>query len=285
MFDNYVAGLRGGLAAGLAVCLLLAYAGRGGRRTARVAVRAGAGVAAALALGLGHALTFGPQELTPRAREALGGTLSLAAVALLTWVVLRNRHTVRHPAAGLRTGTAVLAAAAFLAVAREGPDTALFLWAAVRAFGDGAHGPLAVVLLGLLTALVVVVALRLAAARPAPARFFRAAGVLLLLVAAGYLVDGVQALTEAELVGGPRRAAFDVGALVPPDSWYGAALEGAFGFRPAPTVLQVALWLLHLVPALLYVVRAPTRPTPRTTADSGSDRSPFPDKATVPDEG
>ncbi|NDZ86224.1 iron transporter, partial [Streptomyces sp. SID10115] len=32
MFENYLAGLRGGLAAGVVACLLLAYGVRSGRR-------------------------------------------------------------------------------------------------------------------------------------------------------------------------------------------------------------------------------------------------------------
>ncbi|MGW4106523.1 iron transporter, partial [Streptomyces sp. NPDC004976] len=37
---------------------------------------------------------------------------------------------------------------------------------------------------------------------------------------------------------------------VPPDSWYGTLLKGVFNFQPDPTVLQVTVWLLYLVPTL-----------------------------------
>ncbi|MEV7191461.1 FTR1 family protein [Streptomyces sp. NPDC093510] len=247
MFDDYLIGLRDGLEAAVAACLLLALVVRTGRRDALPPVRAGIGVAVVLALGFGWALTFGSQQLTPRAQETLGGTLSAVAVALVMWTVLGTRRmAARH----VRT---LLAATAFFAVGRESLDTSLFLWASVRASLDGSHGPLLVVLLGLFTALVLALLLHLAAIRVDVTRFLTWSGVVLLVVAAGFLAQGVHALQEAELLGGPRDTAFDVSGVVPPDSWYGALLAGVLGFRPDPTVLQVAVWLLYTVPALAAV--------------------------------
>lgn len=249
MFDNYLIGLRAGLEAGVAAGLLLTFAARTGRRDALRPVGAGIGVAALLALGFGWALTFGSQELTPRARETLGGTLSLAAVGLLTWVALRMRR------AEAPRMTALLAVTAFFAVGREALDTALFFWASVRASRDGAHGPLLVVVLGLLTALVLVGLLHLGAVRVDLDRFRTWSGVALIVVAAGFLAQGVDALQEAELLGGARNAAFDISGAVPPDSWYGALLAGVVGFRPDPPVVQTVIWPLYAVPALLLLAR------------------------------
>ncbi|MEU5895796.1 FTR1 family iron permease [Streptomyces venezuelae] len=248
MFENYLAGLRGGLAAGVVACLLLAYGVRSGRRDVLRPVRAGTGSGAALVLGLGWAFTFGPAELTPRARETLGGMAAVAVVALLTWAGLRARRPARHAGA-------VLAAAAFLSVVREGLDTALFVGASVRASLDGSHGPLLVVLLGLLTALVPVLLLYRGAVRVRSAQLLPRVGVLSVLVVAGVLAHGVFRLQEGDVLGGPRGTAFDVGTLVPPDSWYGAFLAGALGFRPDPTTVQVAVWLLYAVPVLILLVR------------------------------
>ncbi|MFK4064293.1 FTR1 family protein [Streptomyces sp. NPDC029674] len=268
MFDNYLIGLRDGLAAGVAAGLLLAHAVRTGRRDALLPVRTGIGVAVALALGFGCALTFGSQQLTPRARETLGGTLSVAAVALLTWVVLRMRR------AEARHMTAALALAAFFAVGREALDTALFFWASVRASRDGAHGPLLVVVLGLLTALALVGLLRPVAARVAPDRFRTWCGVALIVVAAGFLAHGVGALQEAGLLGGSRNAAFDISGAVPPDSWYGALLAGTLSFRPDPTALQVAVWSLYAIPALAVLSRVSRAPSPGSNSRAYDRRSP-----------
>ncbi|MEV0256670.1 FTR1 family protein [Streptomyces sp. NPDC050732] len=268
MYDNYLIGLRDGLEAGVVSCLLLTSAARSGRRNAPAPVRAGIGVAAALALGFGWALTFGSQELTPRARETLGGMLSLAAVGLLTWVVLRVRR------AEARHVPALLAVTAFLAVGREALDTALFFWASAQASRDGSHGPLLVVVLGLLTALLLVGLLRLGAARVGPDRFRIWSGVALIVVAAGFLAHGVDALQEAELLGGSRNAAFDLGGAVPPDSWYGALLAGVLSFRPDPTVLQVVVWPLYAVPALALLARVSRTPSPGSNSRAYDRRSP-----------
>lgn len=44
--------------------------------------------------------------------------------------------------------------------------------------------------------------------------------------------------------------AFDITGAIPPDSWYGTLLKGVFNFQPDPTVLQVTVWGLYLIPTL-----------------------------------
>ncbi|MFJ8646459.1 FTR1 family protein [Streptomyces sp. NPDC093546] len=236
MFETYLSGLRGGLAAAAVLCVLVAYLVRTGRRDALRPVGAGAGAAAALSFALGALLEFGAYELTPEARKLLGGVLAVGAAGLLTWLVVAER-----PGAGLVAGTA------FLAVGREGLETALFVWATVRAAADeaGSAEPLTWVLVGLATAAAV------------GWLFFRCAlrcGPLLVVVAAGVLAGGVRGLQEAVVPGGA--VAFDVSAVVRPDSWYGAVIRGVFTFPPDPTVLQAAVWALYPVPALA-LLRAP----------------------------
>ncbi|GGR95465.1 iron transporter [Streptomyces aureoverticillatus] len=251
MLDSFLIGLRAGLAAALLVGVLVAYLARAGRRRALRAVAGGAGAAVALSLGFGCALTFGSQELTFKAREAYGGWLSLAAVVLVTWVLSGARRTARPRAA-------VVAAATFCVVGHGGVETSLFLWGAVRASGDGTPAPLAGVVLGLLTAAALGWLCRRGLARAGQASFPVRAGATAAVVAAGVLADGVRRLQEAEVVGGLRDKAFDVGATIPPDSWYGMVLDGAFGFRPSPTVTQTAVWALYLV-AVLALCLAPSR--------------------------
>lgn len=141
MFANYLIGLREGLEASLVVCILIAYLVKTDRRDALKPVWTGIAVAVVLALGFGCALEFGSQELTFEAQEALGGSLSLIAVGLVTWMVFWMRRTARHLKAelhgkldaALQMGTGALVATAFLAVGREGLETALFVWTSVRA--------------------------------------------------------------------------------------------------------------------------------------------------------
>ncbi|MET9731635.1 iron uptake transporter permease EfeU [Streptomyces sp. NPDC006458] len=258
MFSNYLIGLREGLEASLVVCILIAYLVKTGRRDALRPIWAGIGVAVALALGFGCALEFGSQELTFEAQEMLGGSLSIVAVGLVTWMVFWMRRTARHLKAelhgkldsALQMGTAALVATAFLAVGREGLETALFVWTSVRAAGDGSPRPLVGAGLGLATAVLLGWLFYRGALRINLAKFFTWTGGMLVVVAAGVLAYGVHDLQEADFLPGLTSKAFDISGTIPPDSWYGTLLKGVFNFQPEPTVLQVTVWLLYLIPTL-----------------------------------
>ncbi|MFI9773971.1 iron uptake transporter permease EfeU [Streptomyces sp. NPDC051956] len=285
MFGNYLIGLREGLEASLVVCILIAYLVKTDRRDALRPIWIGIAIAVAVALGFGFALTFGSQELTFEAQEALGGSLSIVAVGLVTWMVFWMRRTARHLKAelhgkldaALQMGTAALVATAFLAVGREGLETALFVWASVRASNDGTHGPLIGVLLGLLTAVVLGWLFYRGALRINLAKFFTWTGGMLVIVAAGVLAYGVHDLQEAQFLGGLSSKAFDISETIPPDSWYGTLLKGVFNFQPDPTVLQVVVWLLYLV-VTLTVFFAPSgflsrKPKPEAQAPAESAKA------------
>jgi high-affinity iron transporter len=258
VFSNYLIGLREGLEASLVVCILIAYLVKTGRRDALRPIWTGIAIAIALALGFGCVLEFGSQELTFQAQEALGGSLSIVAVGLVTWMVFWMRRTARHLKselhgkldAALAMGTGALVATAFLAVGREGLETALFVWASVHAAGDGTPRPLIGVALGLASAVLLGWLFYRGAVRINLAKFFTWTGGMLVVVAAGVLAYGVHDLQEADIIPGLTSLAFDISGTIPPDSWYGTLLKGVFNFQPDPTVLQSVVWVLYLVPAL-----------------------------------
>ncbi|MFJ8790513.1 iron uptake transporter permease EfeU [Streptomyces sp. NPDC102462] len=285
MFSNYLIGLREGLEASLVVCILIAYLVKTGRRDALKPIWIGIGIAVAIAMGFGCALEFGSQELTFEAQEALGGSLSIVAVALVTWMVFWMRRTARHLRselhgrldAALAMGTGALVATAFLAVGREGLETALFVWASVHAASDGTPRPLIGVALGLATAVLLGWLFYRGALKINLARFFTWTGGMLVVVAAGVLAYGVHDLQEANWIPGIRDLAFDISGTIPPDSWYGTLLKGVLNFQPDPTVVQVTVWLLYLIPTLA-VFLVPSRP-------GTAGRQPQPAPAAVRDKG
>jgi high-affinity iron transporter len=285
MFGNYLIGLREGLEASLVVCILIAYLVKTGRRDALRPVWTGIAAAILLALGFGCALTFGSQELTFEAQEGLGGSLSIVAVGLVTWMVFWMRRTARHLRAelhgkldsALQMGTAALVLTAFLAVGREGLETALFVWAAVQASNETTSQPLIGVVLGLLTAVLLGWLFYRGALKINLAKFFTWTGGMLVVVAAGVLAYGFHDLQEAEFLPGLHSLAFDITGTIPPDSWYGTLLKGVFNFQADPTVLQVSVWLLYLVPTLAFFLvpgrvapsgAVPKEPTPHDTHDT-----------------
>ncbi|MEU7716482.1 iron uptake transporter permease EfeU [Streptomyces tibetensis] len=275
MFSNYLIGLREGLEASLVVCILIAYLVKTGRKDALKPIWAGIAVAIALAFGFGCALEFGSQELTFQAQEALGGSLSILAVGLVTWMVFWMRRTARHLKselhgrldAALAMGTGALVATAFLAVGREGLETALFVWASVHAASDGTPRPLLGVALGLLTAVFLGWLFYRGALRINLAKFFTWTGGMLVVVAAGVLAYGFHDLQEADFLPGLTDKAFDISGTIPPDSWYGTLLKGVFNFQPDPTILQVAVWLLYLIPTLALFLAPPRTAAPTPVRD------------------
>ncbi|MCA6096207.1 FTR1 family protein [Streptomyces sp. SCA3-4] len=285
MFGNYLIGLREGLEASLVVCILVAYLVKTGRKDALPPVWTGIAVAVLISMGFGALLTFGSQTLTFEAQELLGGSLSIVAVGLVTWMVFWMRRTARHLKkelhgkldAALAMGTGALVATAFLAVGREGLETALFIWAAADATDDGVR-PLVGAVLGLLTAVVLGWLFYRGALKINLAKFFTWTGAMLIVVAAGVLAYGFHDLQEADVLPGLGSKAFDISEQVPADSWYGTLLKGIFNFQADPTWLQVAAWTLYLVPTLV-VFFAPGRagrvaPSRAVTKESKRDETP-----------
>ncbi|WP_049655799.1 iron uptake transporter permease EfeU [Kitasatospora sp. MY 5-36] len=257
MFGNYLIGLREGLEASLVVCILIAYLVKTGRKDRLPPVWIGVGSAVALSMAFGAVLQFGSSQLTFEAQEALGGSLSIISVGLVTWMVFWMRRTARHLKtelhgkldAAIAMGTTALVVTAFLAVGREGLETSLFIWTAVQATGDG-WNPLIGAALGLLTSVVLGWLFYRGALKINLAKFFTWTGAMLVVVAAGVLAYGVHDLQEAGWLPGLHSTAFDISSTIPKDSWYGTLLKGVFNFQPAPTVLQLVVWLLYLVPTL-----------------------------------
>ncbi|MCB2176611.1 MAG: FTR1 family protein [Actinomycetales bacterium] len=279
MLANYLIGLREGLEAALVVTILVAYLVRTGRRGALRQVWLGVGVAAGVSLAAGAALTFGPSGLSFEAQEALGGTLSILAVGLITWMIFWMARTARHLKADLQgrmdgalaAGGLAVMLVTLLAVGREGLETALFLWAAARATGSTTD-PLLGAALGLASAVLLGWALYRGALRVDLRRFFAWTGLGLIVVAAGVLAYGVHDLQEAGVLPGIGSLAFDVSAAIAPDSWYGTLLRGTLNFTPQTTWLQAIAWLAYTIPVTwLYVRRVWPRQATAPAAEARSE--------------
>ncbi|MCB0979193.1 MAG: iron uptake transporter permease EfeU [Ilumatobacteraceae bacterium] len=274
MFANFLIGLREGLEAALVVGILVAYLVRTERTHLLRWVWAGVAVAVTVSVAFGAALTYGPKGLSFEAQELIGGSLSIVAVALITWMIFWMARTARTLRADLHArmdtaataGPVAVGVMALLAVGREGLETALFLWAGVRATGNTTD-PLVGALLGLAVAVVLGYLVTKGAVRLDLAKFFTWTAVLLIVVAAGVLSYGIHDLQEAGVLPGLNSLAFDVSAQIPPSSWYGTLLKGTINFSPATTWLEAVAWLAYMAAVLpLFLrtvrVRAHVPPTP-----------------------
>jgi high-affinity iron transporter len=285
MLGNYLIGLREGLEASLVVTILIAYLVRSGRTHLLPRIWAGVGAAVLVSLAFGALLTYGPRGLTFEAQEAVGGTLAVLAVALVTWMIFWMGRTARSLAGDLRgqidraadAGRWSLVLVAALAVGREGLETALFLWAATEtatgatASSVPAWQPLTGAALGLLTAVALGRLLYRGVVRINLSRFFIWTGGFLIVVAAGVLGYGVHDLQEAGILPGLNNLAFDVSGTVDEGSWYGAVLKGVLNFSAQTTWLQAVVWLLYLVVTMTFFLRGVRRRAQPSPATATSD--------------
>lgn len=284
---NYLIGLREGLEASLVVVILVAYLVRSDRRHLLPRIWAGVSVAVAMSVAFGALLTFGPRRLTFEAQEALGGILSIVAVGFVTWMVFWMARHARALSGELRgridvaaeAGRASLALVAFLAVGREGLETALFLWSATQATGSGGSQlvPLLGALLGILTAVAMGYAFYRGVLQINLSRFFTWTGAILIVVAAGVLAYGVHDLQEARILPGLNDLAFDVSDTVPPASVLGTVLKGTLNFSPATTWLEAVAWVAYVVPTMTFFLLRARRP--RSSGTTATTSAPTPVRA------
>lgn len=202
---SFVITLREGFEAALIVSLVLAYLHKTGNleRHAR-AVWAGVGGGVAFSLVVGSILFATVGELDGTAEAVYEGTAMLLAAAVVTWMVFWMRRQAATIGAHLRDqvgeslrvgGGVALASVAFIGVAREGLETALFLFASV---GDsGAVVAVTAALGGLVAAVVLGVLFYRGALRLDLRRFFTITGVLVIAFAAWLILRGLHELGEA----------------------------------------------------------------------------------------
>src|SRR5882724_2118403 len=273
---NLLIGLREGLEGGLVVSILLAAVRRSGASTRPIWL----GVLAALMLSVsfGAVLTFSKSALSTRAQEAFGGILSVVAVVLVTAMIFWMRRTARGLSGelnakvdfALKLGVGALAATAFLAVGREGLETALFLWTAVQASGETV-APLIGAAIGVAVAVGLCLLLFRRAIRINLGVFFRRTAILLVVIAGGVLAYGLGELQGAALLPGRTWLAFDLTNTIGADSRWVSIIRGITNLTPAMTWLQVVAFVVYITVVLLLFRRAPA---PATTEPARPSRIP-----------
>jgi high-affinity iron transporter len=279
MLPTFVIGLREGLEASLIVGIVAAFLMRNGRSREMWALWTGVGFGVALCLAGGIALRIAERDLPQRQQEGLETIVSLVAVAFVSWMVLWMRAHARElkgdleasAAAALATGSAwALILMAFLAVLREGFETAVFLLAILQSSTNSTTSMIGAVL-GIVVAIVIGYGIYRGGVKINMARFFRFTGIVLVLVAAGLLATAAHTAHEAGWLNSLQGQALNLQWLVHPGSVRAALLTGMFGLQPQPTWSEVVAWLGYAVP-FLFIVTVPPRATAR--APSAAPRAP-----------
>lgn len=272
MLGNYLIGLREGLEAALVVGILVAYLVRTGRRDRLAPVWAGVGIAVLVSIGFGALLSFVDESLGERAEQIFAGVTSFIAVGFVTWMIFWMKGAARNIKGELHgrmesavaVGAWAVGATAFIAVAREGLETALFLWSTINSGGQALTGIIGAAL-GLATAVVLGYLIYRGALRLNLATFFRWTGIALIVVAAGLVAYGIHEFQEAGLLAGEDNLAFDASSWLVPGTLLAALLKGLLNIDSTMSWGEVAGWVLYLVPTLfLYLRPSKSRPAQST---------------------
>jgi high-affinity iron transporter len=260
--------LREGFEAALVVAIVYAYIRRIGRRDLVAPMWQGMAAAAALSVAAGVVVHLTVENLQGAPRLLAFAAVSLLAVVVLTWMIFwmrRQAHKIRGElqdsvdqaiADGVDARLAVMTVA-FLAVAREGLEAALFLIAAATTEEGWAvliGGLIGLALASVLGALVVLGGRRL------PMRqFFTVTGLILIVFAAGLVSRTVLWLQAAGELGTVWNNVYDLTAYrwLTVSTESGRFLGAMFGWDPRPSIEQVVAYLLFLVTVAWLFLRAP----------------------------
>ena len=269
---NFLIALREGVEASLVVGILVATLVKTNRRDVLPRLWLGVILAAVIPLTAGAIMTWGPYTLTFQAQEVLGGTLSIVAMGMLTWMIFWMATHARKMTSNLReqaldalkSGSGwSLVWIAIISVGREGVETAIFVWATVKATSQGGFWqPTAGVITGLIVAIIIGWLVYRGTAKINLSTFFFATGLLLIVVAAGIVSYGIGDLQEAGVLPGWGVTIYDISSyfdghipFLDATSWWFVLLEAMFNVNLAPTYLQFFGWALYLIIVLPLFIR------------------------------
>lgn len=259
--SGFVIMLREGIEAALIIGLVLAAVRKAGVGGMLRYVWYGVASAVAVTAVAGAALVAVLGYLPDESAAVFEGVASLVAVGVLTfmifWMRVQGSRLGREiddkvsAAAGIGSGLA-LWLLAFAAVAREGLETVLFMFAAFNSAGALATT------VGGLAGLVVAVALGYVLYRGSLGldirAFFRATGVLIVVLAAGMLAYGLHELQEVGLLPTVVEHLWDTNGVLNEKVGVGAFFKALLGYNGNPSLIEVvAYWTYLTVVGWLFI--------------------------------
>ena len=269
MGASFLITLREGLEIAIVLAILLSYLVKSGRASEASAVWKGSGAAAFLCLVIGVVIHLATGGLHGSAEKAVEMVIAAAAASVLTWMIFWMRKHSRSMGAELRqqvdeaTTSTALAAIAFVAVVREGLETALFLLSAKNASASGSS----VVVGGLLGLAVAAVLGRLFYAggnRLNLRTFFNVTGILLILFAAGLVGKAFHEFREMMTIetGWLWQPVWTVESGIWSSGTFYDFMKGFFGWHAETERIRLISYFAYLVPVGYLFLRGakPSKP-------------------------
>ena len=264
MLGNFIIGLREGLEAALVVSILVTYLVRTERKPLIRYVSYGVGSAILVSIFVAIALQSISSELSEQIEPIFAGVVSFLAVGFVTWMIFWMKRTARTISGDLRKkldsaalgGAFAVSAMAFIAVAREGTETAIFFWAAANATGHELASLFGLALgLGLAT-LLGIAFFRSTLKINLPA-FFKSTGILLTFVSAGVLTYAIHEFQEVSLLPGDSNVWINLSSVLSEGSLLSTVTAGLFNLSATTTALQVVAWVTYVAIVLPLFLRKP----------------------------
>ena len=271
MVTSFLITLREGLEASLIIAILLTYLTKTNRRHEAKYVWMGTAAAIVACLIAGTLIYVLVDGLHGNSKYAVEGVIALAAASVLTHMIFWMRKNSQNLSAELRekidrsAKTAVLIIA-FVAVVREGLETALFLLSAET---ESASGSSVVIggLIGLAVSVVLGYAVFAGGRKVNLKAFFTITAVLLLLFAAGLAGKFVHEFRE--LIVGDVQAgdswfvqpAWSIDSGIWAKGTFYDFMRGLFGWHREAENIRVITYFAYLLPVMYLYFRKPANAT------------------------
>jgi high-affinity iron transporter len=263
MLFSLLVTLREGIEIALVVTILLGYLRNIDQKHHFRQIWIGVIAATILSLAFGVVLEVTSREMNGRALETFEGATMLFAVAVLTWMVFWMKRQsagiskdLRHQIDSALSGGSVFALSllAFSAVAREGFETTLFLFAGSTTTSGTEFVIGGVIGFGIAIAAGVV--LYYGAARLPLKQFFLASGIAVIILAAGLLSNGLTELYHARIISDLGSRPWDTEATLSMTSTFGKFLHTVLGYDSAPAmgnIIAYAGYVILILGAYLFL--------------------------------
>ena len=263
MGSSFLITLREGLEASLVISILLTYLAKTKRRNESKSVWLGTFAAIIACLVGGIFVYLLVDGLNGKVDYVVEGTLALAAMLVLTQMIFWMRANARTMSAELRSkvessSKTARVTIAFVAVAREGLETALFLLSAKT---ETASGSAVVIggLIGLVVAVAIGVFVFQASSFVNLKTFFNVTAVLLLMFAAGLAGKTVHEFRE--LLGLESGYLIESAWTIESGVWskggtYYDFMKGLFGWHADPERIRVITYFAYLIPVLAIYLKS-----------------------------
>ncbi len=282
MFPSYLLSLREGLEAALIIGIALGALDKIRRNDLKPALWFGVlGAVIVSAIAAILLTTFG-LSLEGSAEQIYEGVTMLLAAGILTWMIFwmsKQAKSIKieleegvHKAA-VTTGKRAIFWLAFIAVAREAVELALFITAAFFAgnsenLADNTIQTLAGVVLGLGTSILLGWSLLAATARLNLKKFFQITGYLLILFAAGLVAHGIHEFNEVGWIPSIIEHVWDVNSIIDETSVTGELLKTLFGYNGNPSLTEMIGYFAYLITVIFFFTRATTPAAVRSISPS-----------------